>query len=253
MRSVLRALPSCPAGPPGRVEQRRDMIRSMASNVSALSGIVANGHQPIHSFPLPPLKFRTVGFPQYGFKRAVNRALRRLAATLTPAQWRSLPCALDSVVGPSPKRHAQLLTPHTRPVALGSASGYAVRRPPRLLWPHPSFCQPPPVYGLIPVASPADRRSPIYSARAWFRAAVSTPVAPGRRRRVCAPGLAFTHPVRVRQPHFPTFRIPWGPLTKRQHSLDAAARNLACPAPDGTFTTELANAESLRRPSVITT
>lgn len=70
------------------------MIRSMASNVSALSGFVANSHQTIHSFPLPPLKFRTVGFPQYGFKRAVNGALRRLAATLTPAQGRSRPCAL---------------------------------------------------------------------------------------------------------------------------------------------------------------
>ena len=28
-------------------------------------------------FPLPPLKFRTVGFPQYGFKWTVSRDLRR--------------------------------------------------------------------------------------------------------------------------------------------------------------------------------
>ena len=28
-------------------------------------------------FPLPPLKFRTVGFPQYGFKWTVNGDLRR--------------------------------------------------------------------------------------------------------------------------------------------------------------------------------
>ena len=124
------------------------MIRSMASNVSALSSIVANGHQTIHSFPLPPLKFRTAGFPQYGFKRAVKRALRRHAAALTRPQWLSPPGALFSVVGLSSKRHAALLTPPTRPVALGSASGYAVRRPHRLLWPHPSFCPPPPVSGL---------------------------------------------------------------------------------------------------------
>lgn len=124
------------------------MIRSMASNVSALSGIVANGHQTIHSFPLLPLKFRTAGFPQYGFKRAVSRALRHLSGALTRPQWRSLPCALNSVVGHSPKRHARLLTPPTRPGALGSASGSSVRQPLRLLWPHPSFCPPPPVSGL---------------------------------------------------------------------------------------------------------
>ena len=28
-------------------------------------------------FPLPPLKFRTAGFPQYGFKWTVNSDLRR--------------------------------------------------------------------------------------------------------------------------------------------------------------------------------
>ena len=39
------------------------MIRSMTSYVSTLSGCVANGHQAIPSFPPPPLKFRTAGFP----------------------------------------------------------------------------------------------------------------------------------------------------------------------------------------------
>jgi hypothetical protein len=52
----------------------------MTSGVSALSGFVAKGHQTMHTFPLPPLKFRTAGFPQYGFKRAFNCALRRLQA-----------------------------------------------------------------------------------------------------------------------------------------------------------------------------
>jgi hypothetical protein len=55
------------------------MSRPVTSDVSALSGFVAKGHQAIHTFPLPPLKFRTVGFPQYGFKRAASRDLRRLA------------------------------------------------------------------------------------------------------------------------------------------------------------------------------
>src|SRR6266481_8055691 len=46
----------------GRVEQRRDMIRPMASNVSALSGIVANGHQAIHFVSSAPSKIPYGGF-----------------------------------------------------------------------------------------------------------------------------------------------------------------------------------------------
>ena len=38
-----------------RVERRRDWFRPMASAVSALSSIVANGHQILPSFPPPPL------------------------------------------------------------------------------------------------------------------------------------------------------------------------------------------------------
>jgi len=45
------------------------MFRPTTSNVSALSSFVANSHQAMPTVPLPPLKFRTVGFPQYGFKR----------------------------------------------------------------------------------------------------------------------------------------------------------------------------------------
>jgi hypothetical protein len=59
------------------------MSRPMASDGSALSGFVAKGHQAIRTFPLPPLKLRTVGSPQYGFKRAASRDLRRLAEAWT--------------------------------------------------------------------------------------------------------------------------------------------------------------------------
>src|SRR3974377_1290288 len=45
-----------------RVEWRRDRFRSMASDVSALSSIVANGHQIMPSFPPPPLIIPDGGF-----------------------------------------------------------------------------------------------------------------------------------------------------------------------------------------------
>ena len=99
--------------------------------------------RPSTSFPPPPLKFRTVGFPQYGFKQAVRDALRHHGLTLTFPQWLSRPCAFLFRSRTCVRRHSRLLTPHTCPVALGSASGCIVRRPHRLLWPHPSFCPPP--------------------------------------------------------------------------------------------------------------
>jgi hypothetical protein len=55
------------------------MLRPVTSGVSTLSGFVANGHQAIHPFPHPPLKFRTAGFPQYGFKLEFGGSLRLTA------------------------------------------------------------------------------------------------------------------------------------------------------------------------------
>src|SRR5262245_59536932 len=46
----------------GRVERRRDRFRPMASDVSALSSIVANGHQVMRRFLHPLLSFRTAVF-----------------------------------------------------------------------------------------------------------------------------------------------------------------------------------------------
>src|SRR6266496_2514095 len=54
----------------GAIEWRRGApwVGRSASVVSALSSCVAKSRQTLHTFPPPPLKFRTAGFPQYGFK-----------------------------------------------------------------------------------------------------------------------------------------------------------------------------------------
>ena len=64
------------------------MCRSVASNASALSSGGQIATRPRSTFPPPSLKFRTVGFPQYGFKREVHGDLRRalLARTYTPCK-----------------------------------------------------------------------------------------------------------------------------------------------------------------------
>src|ERR1017187_8974598 len=55
----------------GRVERRRDRFRPMDSCVSALSSIVANGHQVPPTFPSPPLII-----PYGGFSSTAGSQLR---------------------------------------------------------------------------------------------------------------------------------------------------------------------------------
>ena len=158
-----------------------------------------------------------------------------------------------SVVRLSPKRHSQLLTSPARPVALGSASGYSVRQPLRLLWPHPSFCPPLPVSCICRQLRneqmvPNLLRLSLKSCRRLYSGGSSTPTDEPAH-------LAWPSPILsgLGKPRFPHLRTSCGLLTKRQHSLNAAARLLASPAPDGTFTTELACGRSPFRTSVITT
>ena len=179
------------------------MFRPMTSDVSALSGFVANGHQAIHLVSSPPSKIPYGGFSPVRLQTGCQPCPSRLAVTFTPPQWRSPPCAFISVVGLYAKRHSRPLTPHTRPVALGSASGYSVRQPLRLLWPHPSFCPPPPVSFMpaaprrteVPQFTPPELDSVPPSLLRWLQDA---------DRRVCAPDLAFAHPVGARQPRVHT-------------------------------------------------
>ena len=128
------------------------MSRSMASGVSAFSGIVANSHQIVH-FVSPA--FSEIPYGGFSPVRLQTGCQRRpsspradfdvstVAFSSVRVLFRSRTCV---------RRHSRLLTPHTCPVALGSASGYIVRRPHRLLWPHPSFCPPPRVSSLLPAA-----------------------------------------------------------------------------------------------------
>jgi hypothetical protein len=229
------------------------MLRSMASNVSALSSFVANGHQTSISFPLPPLKFRTAGFPQYGFKRAVSRALRHLFSGFD-----------TTTVEISSER----VLFRSRTFAQAARTASDTTHPPSGPWLRQRlFCP--------PASSLTMATSELLSATAGFR---FMPTALRRTevpqftlpeldsvppsllrwlqdadRRVCTPDLAFAHPVGTRQPQFPHIRTACGLLTKRQHSRNAAARNLASPAPDRTFTTELARGRSLFHTSVMTT
>jgi len=66
----------------GRVERRRDRFRPMASSVSALSSIVANGHQILPTFPPPPLFI-----PYGGFSRTKCAALHLVLYVVNLVMW----------------------------------------------------------------------------------------------------------------------------------------------------------------------
>jgi hypothetical protein len=171
----------------------------MTSNVSALSGIVANGHQATHFVSSAPSKIPYGGFSPV---RLQTSCQRRPSLPLQLIRCHSGDLVRERLTRSRTfvRRHSRLLTPHTRPAALGSASGCSVRQPHRLLWPHPSFCRQQRVYVLMPAVSrPAE--GPQFtlpeldsvppSLLRWFQDA---------DRRVCAPDLAFTDPVGLRQP-----------------------------------------------------
>ena len=129
------------------------MIRPMTSDVSALSGIVANGHQAMHNVSSAPSKIPYGGFSPVQLQAGCQKHpssprgdfdASTVAFSSVGVLFRSRTCV---------RRHSRLLTPHTCPVALGSASGCSVRQPLGLLWPHPSFWSSPPVCILIPSAA----------------------------------------------------------------------------------------------------
>jgi len=126
--------------------------RSMASlYVSPFGRRGKMAIRPFTPFPPPPLKFRTAGFPQYGFKQAVSPALHSLAMALTGPQWLFRRRTFCSVVGPASGGIRASVATHL-PSGPWLRRGFIVRWPLRLLWPHPSFCPSPPVSFFMPTA-----------------------------------------------------------------------------------------------------
>jgi hypothetical protein len=126
--------------------------RSMASiRISPFGRRGKMAIRPFTPFPPPPLKFRTVGFPQYGFKQAVRGALRHLPMALTLPQWLFRRRTFCSVVGLASGGMRASVSTHL-PSGPWLRRFFIVRWPHRLLWPHPSFCPLPPVSFFMPTA-----------------------------------------------------------------------------------------------------
>ena len=204
-------------------------------------------------FPPPPLKFRTAGFPQYGFKRDIR------ATTFAELQARLIRGASPSPCPLSPRRACVLLggsrsPEHSRPEALGSPAGYVVPPGLCLLRPH------------VPLSAPL---SGLFSSS---RRVSSRPITTGTAAErfpnlLCVSVLSCRLPypggphgcsrLILRHAHWPSpswYRLgihgttiadsQVESVTRLQSSLHGTAREIASPSSARTFTFELSPPES---------
>jgi len=223
------------------------MIRPMTSNVSALSGIVANGHQAIHFVSSAPSKIPYGGFSpvrlQAGCQRrpsSPNGDFDASTVEVWPARvwFRSRACAQaaraasDTTHRPSgPWLRQRLCCPPAS--SLTMAASELLRRSAGFIWYSRRTC--------------CDAEGPHFYRAELEHVPPSLLRGLQRSRTNLDPWLGLRPFDKGSASLWPTPRTPCGDLTKLQRSHTAAARALARPAPDGTFTAELARAESLPR------
>jgi len=206
-------------------------------------------------FPPPPLKFRTSGFPQYGFKRECARRLspgQRILWSEAPAVAVYTPRPLGPLPPVAPKgmggtgrgpfsrafssRGPWLASGFCCPArsSLTMASSETLGPSLRLIFFVSASLSPRPILGVGP------RGSPICSACLCPRAAFRTPAGPA-----AAPGCCFAAGTGLRlirrgsAPALHALRFSRGRVTRLQSSLYATARGLASPSPARAFTLEL--------------
>ena len=148
--------------------------------------------KPCITFPAPPLKFRTAGFPQYGFKAGLSDDAFLYQHSLPPsfvlavaAHYSPLRVGADRSV----KHHRSSESQSLYPRGPRSGAGYSVPYPHRLIGPIRPTCahiEISPHGGLYPMPSLCAVRQPV---RKWFRAFTARsfsachPLRPRRARR----------------------------------------------------------------------
>ena len=232
------------------------MIRPMTSNVSALSGIVANSHQAIHFDSSAPSKIPYGGFSPVRLQtrfmpRPPSQASQRLligrhCRYLRPRRFirsgpfdQPAPKTSDHDRGSSgPWLPDRLYCPVGSLLTMATSAPLSATR--RLM--HYS--------ARLRVGLASRRGSPIYSANPFTPCRRPYPGGPSDcvqrclHRRLClrriSTGSTTTNPTNPNQV---------GSVTRLQRSLHATAWSVACPASARTFTTELSWTGSPRAPS----
>jgi len=207
----------------------------LSVRVDALAGPV---------FPLPSLKFRTVGFPQYGFKSDFSGNLRHvvhprgLYAARVAALCPCSPCGQFSGVAAATVRSrgpwlaSGLCCPAGSSLTMASSEALG---PSRRFMSYPA--------GLCP-CGPGPRDSPLYSACPSVRAVSSTPSDRAGLGCGSSARAAFADSARARHPNVHASRSTRGRVTRLQSSRHVTARTVAGPSPTRAFTLELSSHES---------
>jgi hypothetical protein len=229
------------------------MIRPMTSNVSALSSIVANGHQAIHFVSSAPSKIPYGGFspvrlqtdcqprpspPRGGFDATTVEISSVRVLFRNRAFGPAAPTASDTTHPPSgPWLRRRLCCPPASSLTMATSE---------LL---------PRTAGFVFMAdgSLATQKVPTFISQSLMTC--RCPYSDGSRDVWRIPSRAWPSPIWKRFGNHvcPHTRLRVVVVTKLQHSLYAAARHLASPALDGTFTAELAQTRSLQPASAMTT
>ena len=212
------------------------MIRPMTSNVSALSGIVANGHQAIHFVSSTPSKIPYGGFSPVRLQtrlsprppsRACHRPLigRHCRYLVSRRLIRSRTC-VQAAPRTSDHNHESSgpWLPNRLYCPVGSSLTMTTSAPLSATWRLMDYS------ARLRVQPAHPRGSPVYSAN---------PFSPCRRpysggssdclTMSTSLTLAFAVFASARQPHLPAFRSQRGCVTKLQRSLNATARRSCLP------------------------
>jgi len=206
-------------------------------------------------FPPPSLKFRTAGFPQYGFKSAFDRNLRCTAHTVQLiCGQKSRRCALVALTGTPSSwtgNRVSALTGRSRGPWLACglccpAGSSLTMASSEALGPSNRFMSYP--AGLCHRRDHRQRRgsrdSPIYSASPSLRAVSRTPSDRVDLGCGCSTRAAFAISAEAGHPIIHASRFTRGCVTRLQSSLHVAARRFACPSSTRAFTFELSFHES---------
>jgi hypothetical protein len=227
----------------------------MASVVSALSGLVANGHQVVRH-----VSFSLSEIPYGGFSPVRLQAGRRWQPS--PSEGLYATQVISALAHSSPSGNHRTVSvlrrgpsKPTGPEALGSASGCSVPSRRRLLWPHPSLCLAAEGLALrfhrLIILRPADalrdRGSQLLSACPCFRAIGLTPADRVVVGCSIATRVSLRHILNVSASASPGNSVHAGLLTRLHRSLYATARKLARPSLIRAFTFELSFRESPQR------
>jgi len=199
------------------------MSRPAASDVSALSGFVANGRQAVHHVSSPPSEIPYGGFSpvrlQTGAPDATFAAVARGGSLI---RARSSPGPLVPVGPPTAWRRAGYRRA-ADPEALGSPAGYAVPLGLCLLWPHEPLSVSPPSLSVssrrvFVLRSDRDgyREVPQFTPRVFLTVPSSVPRQSNGAPTVSSPSaLAFTFSVEARHLQILPRRFSMGRLCSR--------------------------------------